>query len=85
VDKTPEFRDFHISHVYCSGAKTAISITGLPQMAVSNIQFDSVKISSGKGLIATQAKKIGLSHSQLITVEKPVYQADKTAEILVTE
>jgi polygalacturonase len=32
TDKVPEFRDFHISQVYCSGAKTAIAITGLPEM-----------------------------------------------------
>ena len=53
--------------------------------AGTDILFDPVLISSGKELIATQAKKIGLSHTRLITVEKPVYQADKTAEVLVTE
>ena len=80
-DKTPEFRDFHISRIVCNGAKTAIAITGLPQMPVSRIAFDSVEIHSNKGLIATQAKDIDLHAVKLVTREQPVYQTDKTAEV----
>ena len=80
-DKTPEFRDFHISHIVCNGARTAISITGLPQMPVSRIAFDSIEIHSGKGLIATQAKDIDLHDVKLITQQEPAIQADKSADI----
>ena len=80
-DKTPEFRDFHISHILCNGARIAISITGLPQMPVSRIAFDSIEIHSDKGLVATQAKDIDLHAVKLITQREPVYQPDKTAEI----
>jgi polygalacturonase len=52
-DKIPEFRDFRISRISCSGAKTAIAITGLPELPVNNIFFDSVSIRSNKGLVAT--------------------------------
>ncbi|HXB92084.1 MAG TPA: glycosyl hydrolase family 28 protein, partial [Puia sp.] len=82
-DKVPEFRDFHISNILCNGARTAISITGLPRMPVSRIAFDSVEIHSGKGLIATQAKEIDLHDVKLITQQEPVYQADKSAEIRI--
>jgi polygalacturonase len=81
-DKTPEFRDFHISHVYCNGAQTGISITGLPQMPVSHISFDTLEIRSQKGLVATQAKAIDLHDVKWIVQEEPVIQADKTAEII---
>ena len=83
TDKTPEFRDFHISRVYCSGARKAISITGLPQMPVSRIRFDTLVISAGKGLVATQARGIDLTHVKLITVQQPVYQTDPTAEVRI--
>jgi polygalacturonase len=82
-DKTPEFRDFHISRVYCNGARTAISITGLPQMPVNRIAFDSLVISAGKGLVATQARGIDCTHVKLITTQQPVYQTDNTAEVRV--
>lgn len=83
TDKTPEFRDFHISRVYCNGARTAISITGLPQMPVNRISFDTLVISAEKGLVATQARGIDLTHVKLITTQQPVYQADPTAEVHV--
>jgi polygalacturonase len=83
TDKIPEFRDFHISHIDCQGASTAIAITGLPQMPVSNISFDSVTIHATKGLTATQAKNIDLHSVQLDVTERPVYHTDRTAEIKV--
>jgi len=82
-DKVPEFTDFHISHIDCQGAATAIAITGLPQMPVSNIAFDSVTIHANKGFVATQAKNIDLHDVRLDVAERPVYQTDKTAEIRV--
>lgn len=82
TDKTPEFRDFHISRVTCRGAKTAIAITGLPQMPVSNIAFDNVSITAEKGLIATQCRNIRLRKVQLDVSEKPAIQADATAQII---
>jgi polygalacturonase len=81
TDKTPEFRDFHISRITCRGAKTAISITGLPQMPVSNVLFDDVSISAERGLIATQCRNIGLQHVTLNVSEQPAIRADATAEI----
>ena len=82
-DKIPEFRDFHISRISCAGAKTAIAITGLPELPVNNIFFDSVVIRADKGLVATQAKNIDLRNVKLDVSEKPVFNPDKTAEIRV--
>ena len=83
-DKTPEFRDFHISRVVCNGAHTGISITGLPQMPISKISFDSLEIRSDKGLVATQAREIDL-HAVKWTVrdEPAIPGGTETAEIRV--
>ena len=81
-DKTPEFRDFHISHVYCNGANTGISITGLPNMPVNRIYFDTGWIKCDKGLIATQAKTIDLRSMKLEVQSEPAIRADHTAEII---
>jgi polygalacturonase len=83
TDKTPEFRDFHISRITCKGAKTAISITGLPQMPVSDIRFDKVSITAEKGLIATQCRNIDLDHVTLDVSEKPAIRTDATADVRV--
>jgi DNA sulfur modification protein DndE len=83
TDKTPEFRDFHMSRIYCNGAGTAISITGLPQMPVGRIWFDTMLISSRKGLVASQAKDIYLHGVKLITKEGEAFQPDSTAHITI--
>jgi polygalacturonase len=58
TDKTPEFRDFHISDVRCAGAATAISITGLPQMPVHSIDFDTIEIRSDKAIVTKEIRDI---------------------------
>lgn len=80
-DKTPEFTDFHISRIVCNGAHTGISITGLPQMPISKIFFDSLEITSEKGLVATEAREIDLHAVRWMVRDEPAIQADKTAEI----
>src|SRR6185312_8036079 len=84
-DKTPEFTNFHISHIYCDGARTGISITGLPAMPVSDIHFDTVDIRASKGLVATEAKKIFLRAVKFDIKDGPAIYADKTAEIIVED
>lgn len=83
TDKIPEFRDFHLSNIDCQGAATAIAITGLPQMPVSRIAFDSVTIRARQGLTATQCRDITLHDVKLDVEEKPAIRTDKTADVKV--
>jgi polygalacturonase len=69
-DKVPLFQDFFISDVVCRGAKTAISITGLPQMPVQKIHFDNVVISADKGYESKDAKDIDFKNVRLILPKK---------------
>lgn len=70
ADKIPQFQDFYISDVFCRGAKTAISITGLPQMPVQKIHFNNVVISAGKGYEYRDAKDIDFKNVRLILPDK---------------
>jgi DNA sulfur modification protein DndE len=70
ADKVPQFQDFYISNVFCRGAKTAISITGLPQMPVQKIHFDNVVISADKGYESKDAKDIDFKNVRLILPDK---------------
>lgn len=84
-DKTPDFRDFHISDVYCNGAKTAISITGLPEMPVHKIYFENITISSQKGFVATDAADLDVKKVKIISQEDPVYNLSNVKNINITE
>jgi polygalacturonase len=72
-DKTPDFQNFHISNVFCNGAKTAIAITGLPEMPVHKIYFENITISSDNGFVATDAADLDLKKVNLITQKQPVF------------
>ena len=65
-DKIPQFEDFFISNVYCRDAKTAISITGLPEMPVKKINFENVTISASQGFLQKDAKDINFKNVKLI-------------------
>lgn len=65
-DKVPLFKDFWISNVFCRGAKTAIAITGLPDMPVQQINFDNVVISADKGYEAKDAKDINMKNVKIL-------------------
>lgn len=65
-DKIPQFEDFFISNVFCRGAKTAISITGLPDMPVQKINFENVTISASQGYLQKDAKDINFKNVKLI-------------------
>jgi DNA sulfur modification protein DndE len=65
-DKTPIFKDFYISNIYCRGANTAISITGLPEMPVQKIYFENMTISANKGYEAKDAKDISFKNVKFI-------------------
>ncbi len=66
-DRTPRFQDFYISNIYCSNAKSAVSITGLPEMAVNHIHFSDMIISAGFPIIATEASDISFKNVPILS------------------
>jgi polygalacturonase len=66
-DKTPVFKGFYLSNIVCNNAKTAISITGLPEMPVSKIHLENVTISSKEGYVNKDAKDINFKKVKIIT------------------
>lgn len=78
---TPRFYDFYISHVYGSGAKNAISIVGLPEMAVNHIHFSDMALSADKGIDLTEASDISLKNIKVITPQKTLITANNAWNI----
>jgi len=81
--KTPHFIDFYFDSIYCKGAETAISITGLPQMPVDRIHFQNMIISADKGLQATDAADLYLDNTKIISSKKPVFTLNRVKNITV--
>jgi len=59
---TPRFQYFTLRNIYCSSAKEAIRITGLPEYPIHHIYFDQVHILAKKGYSAVDARDIFFSN-----------------------
>lgn len=68
-ETTPQFRDFHISNVTCSGAAKAIFIRGLPEMHVKDVAMENVTIQGNKGIDMQEASSILLKNVKIISTE----------------
>jgi hypothetical protein len=68
--KTPHFTDIYFDSIYCTGANTAISITGLPEMPINKIYFKNLIIIADKGFEATDAADLYLNNVKSIAEKK---------------
>jgi polygalacturonase len=80
---TPVVRDVRIVNVTVDGAKTAGEIIGLPEMPVSGVLFDNVRIKAKTGLTVQDAKAVELRDVQ-ITPQKGEPLTVREAEVKTT-
>src|SRR5262249_25106081 len=55
---TPQFRHFLISNIICRGAKQAVFIRGLPEMAVKDVRIQDSTIQSQQGVYCEESREI---------------------------
>jgi hypothetical protein len=68
-ETTPQFRDFHISNVYCNGAAKGIFIRGLPEMHIKNITLENMVIQAEKGIDIQEATGIALKNIKILSTQ----------------
>ncbi|HSY19419.1 MAG TPA: glycoside hydrolase family 28 protein [Candidatus Acidoferrales bacterium] len=78
TEATPQFRDIHIENVICRGAKKAIVLEGLPEMAIRDISLKNVSITSQSGVEVTDAENITFEN---VRVENKTGDALKTVRV----
>lgn len=80
-ETTPSFRNFHISNVYCNGARKGIFIRGLPEMHVKDIVLENMVLQADKGIDIQEATGITLRNINIISKETnpvvDIVQSDK--------
>jgi polygalacturonase len=80
-ETTPQFRNFHISNVYCNGAEKGIFVRGLPEMHVKDIVLENMVLQADKGIDVQEATGITFKNIKIISKETnpviDVVQSDK--------
>ena len=68
-ETTPQFRNFHISSVYCNGAEKGIFVRGLPEMHVKDIVLENMVLQANKGIDVQEASGISFKNIKIISAE----------------
>lgn len=80
-ETTPQFRNFHISNVYCNGAEKGIFVRGLPEMHVKDIVLENMVLQADKGIDVQEASGITFKNIKVISHETnpviDIIQSDK--------
>jgi polygalacturonase len=77
-ERTPIFKDFYINNIFCNNAKTAISITGLPEMAVNNIHFSNMTISATIPVVSVEASDIFMKNVKILSPKTTLFTLENS-------
>lgn len=78
---TPRFRDFLFSDITAQGARTAGSITGLPEMPVRDVTFTNVHVQAGRGFTCTNARDVTFDDVVIDTARGPALILHRATDI----
>ena len=84
TERTPIFRNIHISGMTGSEVKSAGSILGIPEMPISNISIEDVNIQAESGFSVQDARDIQLRNICIDTQKGPIVQCKDAAELYLS-
>ncbi len=76
--RIPEFRDFTIRNVTCSGAECAIKIAGLEEKPVKNIVIENATLQAERGMICADAEDIAMRNVRLLPARGTLIEVERT-------
>jgi len=68
-ETTPQFKNFHISNVFCNGAEKGIFLRGLPEMHVKDIVLENMVLQAKKGIDVQEASGVSFKNIKIISAE----------------
>ncbi len=72
---TPVIRNLHFSNIRLrSGDGYALEVLGIPEMPVENITFDSLSMTSVRGVHIVDAGGVAITHSEIAAAQSPACQ-----------
>lgn len=73
TERTPIFRNIHISNVTGVNVSTVATMTGIEEMPVDEVSFSNINIKAQKGFIAKTAKNLHFSNMDIAVEEGPSF------------
>ncbi len=73
-ERTPAFRKFQIRNVTCDNAKRALELSGLPELALTDITLENIHITADQGVNITDVHDITLRDVSISARTLPILQ-----------
>ncbi|MDR0961011.1 MAG: glycoside hydrolase family 28 protein [Mediterranea sp.] len=73
TEKTPVFRNIHISNITCRGAGRAMFFNGLPEMPIENVTVKNVVITDARqGIVISEAANVTIDEAHISSESEPL-------------
>jgi polygalacturonase len=82
--RIPEFRDFTLRGISCSGAASAIRIAGLEEMPIKKILIENTSIRSVRGMTCVDGEEITLKNVTVIPTRGPMVAVNRTRGLVIS-
>ena len=66
-ETTPSFKNIYLKNIFCSGAREAVILQGLPEMPIKNITIENIVFKAGKGISIYDAEGISIKKAKVIS------------------
>ncbi len=83
-EKTPAFRNIHISNLTGTNVNTACTIIGLDEIAISNLTFNNINIEGKSGFDIQNAKDIELNNVKVGVEIGAPFKLKNTENVMLT-
>ena len=74
-ERTPCFRNFELSDITCDGATQPILIRGLPELPISDIRMEHMKLTAATGASLSEAADVTLRDVHIHAAKGPAFAA----------
>ncbi len=83
TDSTPQFRDFYVKNIVCTGADRAVVINGLPEMSIKNMVLENVSIESKRGAYIADADRVQMNNCRIVPKSGPAFTVIQSRNITI--
>jgi polygalacturonase len=84
-ERTPVFRNIHISNMTGTNINTAALIVGLPEMPVSDISFYDIDLKSENGFEMSDVTNVSMNRVAVNTDKGPAFKFDRISEARLSQ
>jgi polygalacturonase len=82
-ETTPSFKNLYLNNIYCSGAKDAVVLQGLPEMPLKNIELKNLVISAENGISMFDVDGVKVDNAEIYTSGSPVFYINQGKNVIV--